>query len=243
MLKKNLYYLVGSIALTVVVFGTYFITTAVIDKLTAPQLIYKNGDMPAFRELQDYTRHKYPGLVRLESDGRFFCSGTVISDDYALTAAHCLIREGLFTPYLMTADIKIISRGFPNQEATFIIARAAAVNTRADYALVKGDFHEFTKIRILFRPNALDAISPAVSLCGFPWGAEGTCYPTSGEYTMFYSQIYTQGKMFPGMSGGPAVDFSTGAVFAVNTGVLKDGGLIISPLIGIFETLGVEVLK
>jgi secreted trypsin-like serine protease len=38
-------------------------------------------------------------IVRLHDaeTGRFFCSGSVISDKYVLTASHCVVREGLFS--------------------------------------------------------------------------------------------------------------------------------------------------
>jgi hypothetical protein len=93
------------------------------------------------------------------------------------------------------------------------------------------------------KPNMFDSLIGPILTCGYPWGAEGICYPTGNQIYMYYAQFQMNGKMFPGMSGGPVMDVGNNAIIAVNTAVTGGGPIIVSPLIGLFETLGVEVLK
>lgn len=209
-----------------------------------PDNVYINGALPAFSSVQDYSDNTYASLIRLETkDGQFFCSGTVISDDYVLTAAHCLMRGTLFKS--MTKDeINVVSINNRDgiKRTTVVHAAAVAANVIADYALIKGDFKKFTKTRILVKPNSIHEISGRLVTCGFPWGAEGACYATGDKLYTYFEVFKTAGHLYPGMSGGPVVDSGTKAIFAVNTGA-TDGFIVISPLIGLFETLGVQVIE
>ena len=238
------------VAATVAVTTAVTITGIALNQALSPDLIYKIDDRPAFKEQQDYGPRQFMFLVRLHnSKGKFFCSGTVISDDYVLTAAHCLMR-GAIIPKMMSEDLQVI--GTANGPATATVdsvvtitvsAKAAALNNRADYALVKGDFREFQKARILTSPLMFNELRGPGAVCGYPWGATSVCYQFAGGLQTFYEKFMVQGRMYPGMSGGPVVDRGGGnAVFAVNSAV-SEGFIIISPLIGLFETLEIEVIK
>jgi hypothetical protein len=50
----------------------------------------------------------------------------------------------------------------------------------------------------------------------------------------------TGGYLFPGMSGGPSFDAITGDVIAVTTGGFQKS-LLLSPIIEIFASFGVEI--
>lgn len=234
-----------TVALGVVLFILSVVALPVskrFNQVTSPRLIYRTSDLPTFNEVQDYRLNTYLSMVRLENkEHGFFCSGAVISDDYVLTAAHCLMEEGVF-PDMNREEINVVSIPTPTGATKTIAAHAAALNNRADYALIKGDFREFTKIKILAKPNMTNQLKGPIVTCGFPWGAESVCYNTGGVLVPYFERYRLEGRLYPGMSGGPVIDMVTGSVLAVNTAVM-DGGIAISPLIGLFQTLGVQVIK
>lgn len=205
-------------------------------------------DLPAFSLSQDYAaENEFEALVRLESaettfeDQQFVCSGTIISDDYMLTAAHCV---GGTVGKLSKEKLLVISMANQLGETLTVEAVAASMNGRADYAVVKGDFRRFKKLRIL--PNMEHAMAkvfaiPRLLTCGFPWGAEDACYTAEGSQP-YFEGIAMRGLLYPGMSGGPVIDPESKIVVAVNSAMAPGGAIVISPLVGIFQTLHIKVV-
>lgn len=202
----------------------------------SPQTKLENLPSINFSKI-DYSKKENGYMIRLhnERDGEFFCSGFVISDHYAITAAHCIVMDMEY-PELKVSGIKIYNE---RMQDTGIVAQAASANARADYGIIIGDFSKFTKAKLDYKPTSIIRRSPALMTCGYPWGATAACYyfrPTGN----FFSQMAAEGFMFPGMSGGPVVDAVTGEVFAVNSAV-TNGRIIVSPLVGVFDVLSIKV--
>lgn len=244
--------LVG-ITLVFMILSTFFIiggriANAYLDDKEAMQLLYTNGGaLPDFNPDQNTDYRLGAALVRLEYKNQgFFCTGTVISDDYVLTAAHCLMdHEGLFKlPVISKRPIMVISMKDPKGNYLKVEGRAAAVNNRADYALIKGNFKDFTHVNLMWHADSVMQVSPHLVTCGFPYGAEPVCYPINpAGLSPYYDGFFAQGaSIYAGMSGGPVIDLQNHAIFAVNSAVLP-GGILISPLIGIFASLGIEVTE
>lgn len=204
--------------------------------------------LPLLGDVERRSPALYKGVVILTDDkGAGFCSGSVIDNNYIVTAAHCLVDgEGrLNKGHLQVRDItgKLID----------VKAQAAAANTRVDVGIVIGDFRTFEFIPVDYKrlfnltgdseevidmKKALGIATTEVVSCGYPEAqATLTCVPvTEVRYENF--QITGKGQLFPGMSGGPVfIMTETGPVmFAVNTAMGYEGGrneVLLSPVLGL----------
>lgn len=174
-------------------------------------------------------------VIRLHKDSdtekhRFFCSGFVISEIYAVTAAHCLYNESR----VLSTGVIFIHNAVNVPLST---AQAVTVNIISDLGLIRGDFSRFNKLKlgILF-----DVTGPFLT-CGFPYGDRGICTRFTPQFPR-YNFIGGQGALFPGMSGGPVIDIPTGAAVGVNSST-SDDSVNIAPLIGLFYAAHIEIKR
>lgn len=175
-------------------------------------------------------------IIRIHDDkDAFRCSGTIISSKYILTAAHCLVDNKTLSSkkYL----IKVL---LANGTTTSIPAKAVAVNTKADYGLMLGDFKNLPTLKIALGSDSLAFKGQAIT-CGYPYGqTNNICYATDNNFRVFHFQRMVGGYVFPGMSGGPVFDTVSNMVMGVNSSV-NAGFIVVSSLVGLFESLEVEV--
>lgn len=180
----------------------------------------------------------YDSIIKLTSDGNFFCTGFVIDDHYAVTAAHCVDEGSLLfqAPKLSKKNIDILSKtGFH----TGVVAKAAAMNNRQDYAVIRGDFSLFRKVKIdTTTAPVLYSKDKIYRACGFPSGQpELVCVDLKPDGNEYFHIMGIGDGLYPGMSGGPVYDLRTNTVVGVNSYVGKKY-VAFGPLIGMLAHFG-----
>ena len=163
-------------------------------------------------------------MIRIKGmmDGHGMCSATVISDAYALTAAHCVVDN----------RNRLVDNTFDvyDEEDTKvdIKAEAVALDLARDIALVKSDFSDFYIAQVESRsilPAGMDVMS-----CGF--GADGypACVTLKLAGNMVFRYVGTGGLIFQGFSGGPLLAENPNGgqqpvIIGVNSAVVSPGVL------------------
>ncbi len=180
--------------------------------------------------------HIDTSIVRLHDaeTGRFFCSGVVISDRQILTAAHCVVRAGLFS-YEIVKKVEIRAE---NGVALGLYAEFDGANPRQDVALLSGNFNLFDHMEVEVGPQQIDDSflhSRHLKACGYPAGGALVCSTVKNVRHMNFG-FSADGFLYPGMSGGPVIDEETGKVIAVNTAVI-DSRIYLSPTEELFNQL------
>lgn len=196
---------------------------------------YKNEkylDVPYTKTVPNDTVEVYQGIVRLHNlKNEFFCTGVVISNEYAITAAHCIVG---MTGSLSGDEIKVVNH---TQEFS-VAAYPAGANNRQDYGIIRGDFSQFKKAPIVYDTITIEA-GKTYAACGFPMGQRNMFCSRVDIQATDYFWIQGFGFMYPGMSGGPVIDMETGEVIGVNSHV-NPNTVSFSPLIGILATFNIE---
>jgi len=160
-----------------------------------------------------------------------FCTAAVISNKYAITAAHCL--KGFEAGAVFAA----------NEKGNLIVeVKAVAGSSQTDVGIITGDFSSFMKFR--FPRTAEDLMSMRLGelvSCGFPMAGSMLCSKVKLNGTRLFS-INGEGNLYPGMSGGPLFDLNSMTVIGVNSSVTEDGSSQYGPLINLVESFSLDDL-
>lgn len=206
-----------------------FLSLVLFIKYNMPVNEYVEAGLPKYGSFSKERKLFNPPVKLLDSDGDFFCSGFVIDDNYVVTAAHCLDNGG------PRKNVKILAE---NNIETNTVANTVGFNHRMDYGLLKGNFKQFVPAAI---DLSLDApyTSSRLLVCGFPMGVKKMiCYQVKAITNDMFG-VAVGGFLFPGMSGGPAIDLDSNRVFGVNSRV-SIGHVVVQPLVGLLATFGIE---
>ena len=191
------------------------------------KLEISNPKFGTFKSVQK----EYESTIRLLNEkGEFFCTASVIDDNYALTAAHCIRGSFGFISgkkILINDDTDVM---------TDTIAYPAAFDAYRDVGFIKGDFSKFKDADVDFVGSYIQPNMLLIS-CGFPAGQKDkycSYLQLVGNENFQYKTVGL--PIFKGMSGGPVVDLKSNKVIGVNSAVINDF-VIVSPLVGVLDSL------
>lgn len=162
------------------------------------------------------------------------CSAFVISNEYALTAGHCVIND---KSKLMKEDFIVYND--KGEETT--IVKAAGFIFRPDLGILRGDFSSFNQVPVAHDEINIKMVRGSFLSCGFPQGSKQIfCYPFELSYVgAFYYR--GSGILIPGMSGGLVIDLPSGMIIGVNVAA-EDSRINchIASLVGFTGAFGIE---
>jgi S1-C subfamily serine protease len=177
---------------------------------------------------------KFNPLVRINISGAF-CSGTIIDDNYLLTAAHCVSD----VDHRLQKDVPVYVFS-DTGENTRIIGTPVFSVASQDVALIKGNFTQFKYALVdLYGRFPVQAGNEPYLSFGFPAGQKEASqvylFPR-GNYLFMYLMV--GGTILKGMSGGPVINRRS-IVVGVNSAVTENS-VLIGPVIGILTLAGIE---
>jgi len=200
------------------------------------------------KKFTKYSETSTPGIFEatfrlLSPEGRFTCSGAVVSDEYMVTAAHCVSDfKGTLIPKMKVQD---------ETKTVTLEVNTVGLNHRLDYAVVQGNFTGFKKFKLDQGQVMLeDSEAPVPDFlgsrsgkkfksCGYPMGLNKLYCAEYKPVQNFNFQVAGYGTLYPGMSGGPVFDVETNQVYAVNSAVYNNIS-IVAPLIGVLSAFELD---
>jgi hypothetical protein len=238
-----------------IVMGLIALCTTFLFKEVKNVQLGRQENLPSYSRDQDYSAKDFPALIQLITKDKHkgFCSAFVVSSDYAITAAHCLVdEEGEMKDgaSMMARAIEVTDPESAEKQLLITPIEIVGVALRQDYALVIGDFSRFAKFRVdvspvvtqsIFNREVLPGLSIPLFAIGFPNGIKDAVALEQAKCFPVYDFIGCSGLMYHGMSGGALLDPTTGTVLGVNHAIGPNGDTYFKVMIGLFEAFNVEV--
>ncbi len=228
MIKRIFHFIMWTLFVAYFSFIGFFLWK--VATLETPQ-VETTINLPPVGSVTPLEKPIYGSVVQLHVNGDFMCSGIVFDEQYVVTAAHCLINKD----NLVEKSNYLVYD--PENPQSRVIAKAAGVNRRLDYGILRGNFRRFEKAPLNVYNNEFKG--GAYIACGYPFGQmKLSCMSVTPRDNYFF-QIAAHGLLYPGMSGGPVYNIITGNVIGVNSAA-GDGFILIAPLIGLYGSFGIE---
>lgn len=200
---------------------------------TTALMIQSTPNLTPYNSIKTNGNNTHPAIIRLiNSEDLFFCTGFVIDGIYAMTAAHCVIN----TSGIMSKEQIHIYDSYRNATG---LAIPVAINKYLDIAFIQGNFENYKPLPVDF-VGKHSKRGMAILSCGFPAGMfDMYCAELIhvGNYNFEYKT--RGGPIYKGMSGGPAIEATSGEVVGINSGV-DINSVIIAPVIGALESVGLK---
>lgn len=169
-----------------------------------------------------------PPIIRLQEDGQDVCTATVVFENYAVTAAHCIKRLGQ-------------EFGVAGDKTTL---RAVSIQRRLDRAVLLGDLSKHTALVIDLYGDGLHSPSVAVvGGCGYPAGSPELLCPLGQRVGFDYFSALWGFSVLPGMSGGAVIEPQTKMVIGIINGSMQDGAAATTTTTGIFDWAGIKIKR
>lgn len=197
-------------------------------KLSQLEQEYENRALtvnPVIAQVRPLVRPKFTPIIAIGTSKKYFCSAFVISSNYALTAAHCvkdLKGNNRKSVRIFATDMKTEKVVLTNIDAKVV---SSYMYAGLDMAAITGDFTEFDRLATV---NSTKEIAGAESLSVGVLGNR-IVMERLNLIQPYGFGILAAGQLFPGMSGGPVIDLTSGKVIGINS-AMGEMGAIISPL-------------
>lgn len=179
----------------------YIVSLIVLVTVSASVLYYTNSPKKSNTGLSPVVRLYH------EETGTTYCTGTVVSNKYVVTATHCV--QNMLGE--INNDVVLMSGKFEKK----VNAKVRHVSIDQDVTVLMGDFTEFRKIKI----NTNHQLKHGEKLLSIGY-RNFKLYASDGTFNNYFGfLINTDGiNLLPGMSGGPLLNEASELV-GVNHGV------------------------